>query len=253
MNFRVMFPAMILACLCLWCVQSSFADESDLSLVDGLDGQEEQSERLLEKGLIAYNQGDFKTAYKLTIPYARDGHPVALNLLGMMYELGQGVNQDTQKSIVYYRQAADKGDLYAQFNLGVSYDSGKGVPQNFREAVKWYKRAAIQGASFAQYNLAIMYEQGRGVQKSFEEAVYWYNKAALQGDSKAQNNLAYLYESGKGVNKDLVKAYVLFDNASKQGIEPAFYKREEIKMSMSKDQLTQANIETIKYREKYTK
>ena len=44
-----------------------------------------------------------------------------------------------------YREAAEKGDAKAQFNLGNCYFNGWGVSKNMAEAVKWYKKAARQG------------------------------------------------------------------------------------------------------------
>lgn len=207
----------------------------------------------MEKSLNAYYKGEYKAALNFTIPLAADGDSSALNLLGMMYELGKGVSQNAETSVVLYRQAADMGDLYAQYNLAVSYDAGNGVPQNYREAVRWYQRAAKQGASFAQYNLAIMYEQGRGAHKSYKKAAHWYNKAAKQGYRKAQNNLGYLYESGKGVKKNLVAAYVLFDTAAELGFEPAANKREALKSLMSKGQIKQALLEAKEYKSRFKK
>ena len=37
------------------------------------------------------------------------------------------------------------GFAYAQYNLGVMYDNGQGVQQDYKEAVKWYRKAAEQG------------------------------------------------------------------------------------------------------------
>ena len=48
-------------------------------------------------------------------------------------------------------------------SLGVMYDLGQGVLENKNQAVYWYKLAAEQGHSEAQYNLAISYYKGTGV------------------------------------------------------------------------------------------
>jgi len=42
----------------------------------------------------------------------------------------------------------------AQFNLGLMYDFGEGVPEDDEEAVRWYREAAEQGNAAAQVNLA---------------------------------------------------------------------------------------------------
>lgn len=200
----------------------------------------------LERGLTAYNAGDFKAAYNFTIPLAHQGNPDAKNLLGMMYELGKGVPVNLGKSVAYYRQAAEQGNRYAQYNLAVSFDTGTGVPQNYRQAVKWFQQAAKQGVSSAQYDLAVMLEQGRGTKTDLPKAADWYQKAAKQGHMQAQNNLAWLYEEGKGVKRNLVAAYAWFDAAAAQGFEVASQKRDAIKTSLSPKELRQAQTQSRK-------
>jgi len=195
---------------------------------------------LFEKGLDAYYSKDYNTAKKLIVPLASKGEPPALNLLGMMYELGKGFPRDAKKSVVYYREAADKGYSYAQYNLAVSYDTGNGIPLNYPEAVKWYQRAAEQGASFAQYDLGVMYEEGRGTRKDLKKAAYWYRKAAMQGNKQAQNNLAWLYKKGQGLEIDLVSAYVWFELAAEQGMDSAGQERDLIKRQFDVSELAQA-------------
>lgn len=206
-----------------------------------------------EKGLDAYNQGDYQSAYKIISPIASKGDPSALNLLGMMNELGLGIPKNAKKAVTYYRQAADKGYSYAQYNLAVSYDTGVGVPINYREAVKWYERAAKQGASFSQYNLGVMYEQGRGTRKDYKKAAYWYQKAAKQGNKQAQNNLAWLYEKGQGLNMDLVSAYVWFEIAAEQGLATAEQKRDLIRRQLDKKELAQASNAIKNYKAQISK
>jgi hypothetical protein len=67
----------------------------------------------------------------------------------------------------------------------VAYDKGQGVPQDFQEAVKWYRIAAAHGNEFAQVHLGMMYTKGRGVRQDFARAYMWFNlaAAALSGDS----------------------------------------------------------------------
>ncbi len=42
---------------------------------------------------------------------------------------------------------AQAGDSTAQLNLGKAYENGNGVPQNDELAVKWYRAAAEQGSA----------------------------------------------------------------------------------------------------------
>jgi TPR repeat protein len=58
-----------------------------------------------QKGLEAYNRGDYATALREWRPLAAQGH------------------------------------ARAQYNLGFMYASGQGVPQDYAEAVKWFRRS----------------------------------------------------------------------------------------------------------------
>jgi TPR repeat protein len=74
--------------------------------------------------------------------------------------------------------------IYAQYNLGVMYGKGQGVPQDNNIAVKWWKLAAKQGYANVQFNLAVMYYKGQGVPKDYVYAHMWANLAAANGDEK---------------------------------------------------------------------
>ncbi len=64
---------------------------------------------------------------------------------------------DYQTALQEWRPLANEGDADAQYNLGLMYDGGKGVPLDDAEAVKWYRLAADQGDADAQTNLGLMY------------------------------------------------------------------------------------------------
>ena len=128
-----------------------------------------------DKGLTAYNNGDYATALK------------------------------------EWKPLAEEGDVDAQYYLGVLYDNGDGVPQDYKEAVRWYKLAAEQGVAEAQFNLGNMYYDGQGVSVDYKEAVRWFTLAAEQGDVDAQYNLDFIHRKGLGVPQDDKEA-VWFDN-----------------------------------------
>jgi len=81
--------------------------------------------------------------------------------------------------------------------LGNMYNEGKGVKQDFTEAVLWFRKAAEQGDVKAQHNLGTMYNEGKGAKQDFTDAVLWFCKAAEQGDVKAQHNLGTMYNESK--------------------------------------------------------
>lgn len=70
-------------------------------------------------------------------------------------------------------------------------------------------QAAEQGNVMAQYYLGAMYATGNGdVAQDSDAAAFWYTKAAEQGLAMAQNNLGFLYATGQGVPQDYVTAYM---------------------------------------------
>ncbi|MDE5308352.1 hypothetical protein PY546_20510 [Providencia stuartii] len=51
---------------------------------------------------------------------AQQGVAAAVNNLAVLYEKGEGVQQDEEKAIDLYRQAANMGSAIAQMNMGGS-------------------------------------------------------------------------------------------------------------------------------------
>ncbi|MFC1681536.1 SEL1-like repeat protein [Pseudomonadota bacterium] len=137
--------------------------------------------------------------------------------LGCRYYDGEGVKQDYQKAIDWYRKAADQGDADAQNRLGYMCLKAQGLEQNKREAFEWFQKAAHQGLARAQYNLGYMRRKGLGVEQDDCEAVEWYRKAAEQGLADAQKTLAYMYWKGQGVEQDDKKAIDWYRKAAEQG------------------------------------
>ena len=85
-----------------------------------------------------------------------------------------------------YKKAAEQGDISAQIMLGLMYDLGEGVLKDDKEAVKWFRLAAEQGDADAQSNLGNMYHNGRGVLQDNVYAHMWWNIAASEGNEFAK-------------------------------------------------------------------
>jgi len=131
--------------------------------------------------------------------------------------LHEAINSLDKKEFVTAHQLfldlADKGIAEAQINLGMMFESGQGVPQDFNEAIRWYRLAAdqklikaqeklnllLKKAAEPQINLSLgmMFESGQGVPQDFNEAIRWYRLAADQGLIKAQKKLNFLLNKTK--------------------------------------------------------
>ena len=93
-------------------------------------------------GLEAQEREDYATALNLLLPLAENGNPTAQNAIGTLYYAGNGVDQDHQAAVEWFRMAADQGNPQAQKNLGTAYFAGLGVPQDDEQGVFWMRKAA---------------------------------------------------------------------------------------------------------------
>ena len=100
-------------------------------------------------------------------------------------DYNKGVNAydagNFEEAVKWWRKAAEQGFAEAQYNLGQIYGRGEGVAQDYAEAVKWYRKSAEQGDADAQYALGWMYRNGNGVTQDKITAHMWYNISASNG------------------------------------------------------------------------
>ena len=73
---------------------------------------------------------------------------------------------------------ADQGDARAQYMIGLSYDLGNGVEKDYVKAAEWFHKAAEQGKSEAQASLGLLYARGDGVPQDYVEAIRWWRMVA---------------------------------------------------------------------------
>ncbi|HTT08873.1 MAG TPA: tetratricopeptide repeat protein [Gammaproteobacteria bacterium] len=100
--------------------------------------------------LAAFNKGDYAAAMKLWQPKAEAGDKIAQNYMGVLYQLGLGVDRDYVKAVQWYVKAAENGNADAQRILGTMYYDGNGVSQNTNCAYAWYYVASQNGHALAE-------------------------------------------------------------------------------------------------------
>ena len=108
-----------------------------------------------ERGVEAYEAGDYETARTLWQPLADNYDLAALRNLGHLYRLGQGVTKNGKKARRYYEKAAKLGHAPSQTNLAQMYFSGALIARDSEKAMQWLKKAAAQGYPPAQQLWAI--------------------------------------------------------------------------------------------------
>ena len=99
--------------------------------------------------LIKQERKDFVTVAKLLEKAAKLDHPNAQYNLAVMYQKGDGVEQDMQKALFWYEKAAEANLAIAQYNLGMIYFEGSIVEKNEEKAKELWQKAANQGLEAA--------------------------------------------------------------------------------------------------------
>ncbi len=148
---------------------------------------------------------------------AQRGEVSAQYNMGLIYYHGRGVAQNFNIALHWFQQAAGKEHMEAQFYIGYMHYYGKGTPQDYARAVEWFFHAAEQEHAAAQYYLGFMYYFGRGVAQNFAEAFKWFEKSARQFHPPAQYYLGLMHERGKYVEKDTGKAIFWYQKAVDTG------------------------------------
>ncbi|NOQ93464.1 MAG: hypothetical protein GQ547_02385 [Methylophaga sp.] len=125
-------------------------------------------------------------------------------------------NASKEQNYINCKASAELGNAYAQYALANLYNSGQGVEQDAEQAVVWYKKAANQNNDLAQYSLGVMYEFGLGgLEIDQQEADKWYKLSAKNGNYFALNKLGLippsnvkfepLKKSSKDIKQDTVQ------------------------------------------------
>lgn len=169
--------------------------------------------------------------------------------LGLKYKEGDGVEQNNETAIEYFKIAANLGHVQAQlavggyyymkndcveaakwlqmaadlgnaealFNLGVFYTEGMGVDQDLPKAADFFYRAARRHHAEARYAYADFCAQGLGVEQDWEKAAKWFTAAAEQGHVESMFRLGQCYEDGNGVPVDFAQALQWYQAATEKG------------------------------------
>jgi TPR repeat protein len=131
----------------------------------------------------------------------------ALNMLGVMYKMGLGVEQDLDEAGKLFKEAAeglcpDGMNNYANYLMLQKLDPGAS-----EEALKWFKASAEAGSGVGMMNLARCYADGNdSVKTNLEMAEEWFRKAVDARQQGAALGLAkFLHATGRGSNEEVME------------------------------------------------
>jgi SEL1 protein len=103
--------------------------------------------------------------------------------------------------------------------VGMMYLRGEGVEQNFNNALTWFKRGLVNGDSLCQHEIGLMYFHGYGVPQDAFKAAAYFKSAADQDFPASETRLGVLFlDQG-----DVATATRYFELAARWGSMEAFY------------------------------
>ena len=184
--------------------------------------------------------------------------------MGMAYKNGDGVDQDPEMAIAFFKIAAELGHMLAQmavgsyyyalndcyeaikwigmaaelgnaealFNMGIFYLEGMGCDQDMEKCASYLHRAARRRHPEAQFAYADLLANGWGIEQDEKRAAKWFLDAAENGHVEAMYRLGEIYEEGRGVNADLAAAAKWYNAACEKGHRQAAQKLVMVKVKM---------------------
>ncbi len=147
-------------------------------------------------GLSYLEQGRTDEGVGLIRKAANQNQPAAQYRLAKLYEIGEGVAQDSEMARQLTERAARNGNRIAMHDLALYYAEGRGgVKTDLPTAAKWFEKAAERGVVDSQFNLGVLFESGQGLPKNVPAAFVWYSIAATQGDQFAKTRVGVLSDT----------------------------------------------------------
>jgi uncharacterized caspase-like protein len=147
---------------------------------------------LVARAKAAHDRGDYADAMRWYRKAADLGNANAMENVGMLYRMGEGIIRDDAEALRWWRKAADLGDANAMNQIGAAYRDGRGVNRDYIEAMRWFRPSAERGNMHAMTAIGFLYQHGLGVNLDYVEAIRWYRKAAALGDIRARERLQQL-------------------------------------------------------------
>ena len=168
---------------CPFCREPADDDENDKKMMKRVKANDPVA--LREMGTTSYHEGDYDTAFKYLSRAAELGNVDAHAKLGMMYEMGRGVEEDEKKAVYHDEKAAIGGHPQARYNLAcIEEENG-----NIERAVKHHMIAAKLGHVDAMRDLWKHYS-AENITKEDLDATLRTHQAAINAMKSAQRDAA---------------------------------------------------------------
>lgn len=205
----------------------------------------------LLKPNVEHGQSDFNGAMQLLHKAAEGGLMRAqLDLGGIYFAGGQGVEANAQTAYNWFSLAAAQGSREADVFLGILHHNGSLGATDKAAAMKHWRAAAEAGIAEGQYRLGRVLAQDAATRQEGVEwlvkasasvpqaatalgnlyykhlddaaaAAAWFEKGALAGDPLAQHVFAEMLLLGNPVEKDNERGLAMLRMAAGQDYKPA--------------------------------
>ncbi|KAJ6248676.1 sel-1-like protein [Anaeramoeba flamelloides] len=136
------------------------------------------------------------------------------NLLGVLYEHGNGVTEDHSIAFELYHLSKKQRDPFGIKNYGLCYYRNIGVAKNPPRAFKLFEKSAQLGNHRALNSTGYCLQNGIGVEKDLDRSIKLFRKCLQLGNLVGINSLALAYQNGWGVEEDLDKCRELYLKAA---------------------------------------
>lgn len=210
----------------------------------------DEAQQLLKPN-VEHEASDYAGAMKYLHQAAEGGLLRAqLDLGGIYFAGGHGVQADAQKAYNWFSLAAAQGSKEAEVFLGILHHDGSLGQKNKEQALKHWRSAAFAGVAEGQYRLGRLLAQddatrAEGVDwlvkasavvpqaatalgnlyyqylEDTTTAAAWYEKGALAGDPMAQHVFAEMLLLGDPVTQDADRGLAMLRMAAGQDYKPA--------------------------------
>ena len=172
----------------------------------------EGDEAIDSEAVLLKEQSEFNS---LVVKAAVDSH--SMYLLGKCYEIGRGTMPDRMKALECYRDAAERGDVSAQYAYGLELVRGTIFDNDVSTGLGWIEKAALSNSVDAELFLAKVNSEGKLCPKNMAESFRWSQMAANNGDSDSQLIVAKESLNGPGGQSIQEREYEYWLNKAAYG------------------------------------
>lgn len=151
-----------------------------------------------------------------------DSDAYAMNVLGLLYMEGLGIEKDGKQAVYWLDRAGKNGFCDAYHNLGIIYKLGKcGEKQNFTSAYEYFLKGALNGSNNCRYDVGFMLYKGLGCKQDYAKAIEFFQTASGNGNIYATYMLGLSHRNGYGTEKNEEKGMELLNKAATLGYSAA--------------------------------